>query len=159
MGTSSAQAWGLLGPASTFLSIFVYFFAEPAKRYTRDPSQKHPGDLTISKEDTTEALPHTDILPVPATEVKTHWPQPLLFFFNLKETPQHSELNVLSGLPEPRLQKATAKTKKKEKQTHRNPPSSPPKLSRGRGAERERGTRRTGKAAGCSPFLPPFYSC
>lgn len=97
LGALSAQAWSLLGPASTFLSLFVLFFAEPEKRCTRDPSQKHPRGPTTSKEkDTTEALPHTDVPPVPATEAKTHWPQPFLFFFffNLKETPQHSELNV-----------------------------------------------------------------
>lgn len=63
------------------LSLFIRFFAEPGKGYTRDPSQKHPRGLTTSKEkDTTKALPHTDVLPVPATEVKTPWPQPLLFF-------------------------------------------------------------------------------
>lgn len=141
------------------LSLFIRFFAEPGKGYTRDPSQKHPRGLTTSKEkDTTKALPHTDVLPVPATEVKTPWPQPLLFFPISKRllSIQNSTFKWAAGASPP---KGNSKDKKKEKQTHKNPPSPPRKPSGGRGAERERGTRHTGKAAGCSPFLPPFYSC
>lgn len=156
LGTLSAQAWGLLGPASTFLSLFVLFFAEPEKRCTRDPSQKHPRGPTTSKEkDTTEALPHTDVPPVPATEAKTHWPQPLLFFFFQSERDSSAfRTQRLSGLPEPCLQKATANTQKRKNKRRKIPPPCPQsEEQRGKGGRGARG-RRPGAPLFCLPFIP-----
>lgn len=145
------------------LSLFICFFAEPGKGYTRDPSQKHPRGLTTSKEkDTTPRRCPTQTYSVSQLRKLKPTGHSLFSFFFLSERDSSAfRTQRLSGLLEPRLQKATANTKKKkkEKQTHKNPPSLPPKLSGERGAERERGMRHTGKAAGCSPFLPPFYSC
>lgn len=133
LGTLSPQASpGPFELLQAHLSLFICFFPKQEKDvHVIEHKNIHEAPSQARREGITKALPHADTLPVPvpATQVKTHWRNLFPFFLYPNQTPHGSDSTFNRTSPP----KGNSKHEKGKTNPQKSPPLHPPKVQRGKG--------------------------